>query len=92
MYAAGEFFHQFIFGVIAMRPKAYAPEAGYRFQLLCRNTAYGREWEHCDYARDRQERNYLRTNYQQAYGAGWEFMSILLPAKYWPRAVAPVLA
>jgi hypothetical protein len=66
-----------------MKPKAYAPEQGYRFQILCRNQSYSREWEHCDYATDRADKLHLLTNYRQAYGAGWEFKTILLPARYW---------
>ena len=30
------------------KPKAYDPQTGYRYQILCRNVAYSREWEHCD--------------------------------------------
>jgi hypothetical protein len=70
-----------------MKPKAYDPQQGYRFQILCRNLSYSREWEHCDYAAERQERRHLLDNYRQAYGAGWEFRTILLPAKFWPAAV-----
>lgn len=66
------------------RPKAYSPEPGYRYQLLCRNPSISREWEHCDYAATKGEKNHLVTNYQQAYGSGWEFNIIILPAKYWP--------
>jgi hypothetical protein len=53
--------------------------------LLCRNPSYGRAWGHCDYAKDRCERNYLVGEYQLAYGAGWQFKSIQLPRKYWPK-------
>ena len=67
------------------RPQAYDPADGYRYQILCRNPAYGRAWEHCEYAEDRAERKHLVDNYRDAYGAGWEFRSILLPARYWPR-------
>lgn len=67
------------------RPKAYEPYPGQKFQLLCRNPEYGREWEHCDYAADRAERKYLLAEYRLAYGAGWQFQSILLPAKFWPK-------
>jgi hypothetical protein len=65
-------------------PKAYEPAEGYKYQLLCRNPQYGREWEHCDYAKDRAERNHLLHNYRMAYGAGWEFKTIPLPRKYHP--------
>lgn len=63
-------------------PKAYCPEQGYKFQILCRNQSYDRAWEHCDYAKDRKEKNYLIGEYRLAYGAGYEFQSILLPMKY----------
>ena len=66
-------------------PKAYDPEYGYRFQILCRNQQYSREWEHCDYAADNAERKYLLGEYRLAYGAGWEFKTIWLPEKYWPK-------
>jgi len=67
------------------KPQAYAPEYGYRYQLLCRHPAYARAYEHCDYATDRAERNHLLENYRMAYGAGWEFKTIALPRKYWPK-------
>lgn len=66
-------------------PKAYAPEQGYKYQILCRHHQYnGKEWEHCDYATDRTDKNYLLSNYRTAYGAGYEFKTVPLPAKYWP--------
>jgi len=73
------------------RPEAYDPQPGYRYQILCRNQAYsGRTWEHCDYAVDREDKKHLLSNYRQAYGAGWEFKTIMLPQKYWPgRAANP---
>lgn len=64
------------------RPIAYCPEQGYQYQILCRNQSYDRAWEHCDYAKDRKEKNYLIGEYRLAYGAGYEFQSILLPMKY----------
>ena len=67
------------------RPQAYEPQEGYRYQILARNQSYGRAWEHCDYAEDRQGKNYLIGEYKLAYGIGWEFKSILLPSKYWPK-------
>lgn len=66
------------------RPQAYDPQEGCRFQILCRNQAYSRAWEHCDYAKDIPERRYLVGEYRLAYGAGWEFKSIELPRRYWP--------
>lgn len=65
------------------RPAAYDPEPGYCYQILCRHQS--REWEHCDYAKDRAEKKYLVGEYRLAYGAGWEFKTIQLPAKYWPK-------
>lgn len=65
-------------------PKVYDPQYGYSYQILCRNQQYnGREWEHCDYAKDSKEKKFLIAEYRLAYGAGYEFKSILLPEKYW---------
>lgn len=64
-------------------PKAYDPQQGYRYQILCRNPEYnGREWEHCDYAKNWDERNFLIREYRMAYGRGYEFKSIMLHGKY----------
>lgn len=69
-------------------PKAYAPEEGYKYKILCRHPQYnGKEWEHCDYATDRAEKNHLLTNYRQAYGAEYEFKTITLPQKFWPKVI-----
>lgn len=65
------------------RPIAYDPQQGYRYQILTRNPSYSREWEHCDYATDRKELNYLLEEYHFAYGAGYEFKVMELPQKYW---------
>ena len=62
-------------------PKAYDPQQGYRHQILTR--AGEQEWEHCDYAKDRRERDYLLGEYRLAYGPGFEFKTILFPKKYW---------
>ncbi len=67
-------------------PKAYSPAQGYKFQILARNTAYGNAYDHCDYAKDSAEKNYLIGEYRLAYGAGWEFKTIRLPSAYWPKA------
>jgi hypothetical protein len=63
-------------------PKAYSPEPGQMYQLLCRKDSS--EWEHCDYATDRAEKNQMRDGYRMAY-RGFEFKTIMLPAKYWPK-------
>jgi hypothetical protein len=63
------------------RPQAYAPEQGYKWQRLGR--AGVRTWEHCEYAKDAAEKRYLLEQYRLAYGTGWEFRTILLPARYW---------
>ena len=69
------------------KPKAYEPEQGYMYHILCRHPSQGKQWEHCDYAGDRQERAYLIGEYRLSYGAGWEFKSILQPRRYWPKMV-----
>jgi hypothetical protein len=67
-------------------PKAYDPQDGYRYQILARHPKYnGRVWEHCDYATDKQDKSHLLTNYRLSYGKGYEFKTILLPVKYWPK-------
>lgn len=66
-------------------PKAYNPQDGYRYQILCLVPQYERAWEHCDYAADRTEKNYLIGEYRLAYGPSYRFKSILLPQKYWPK-------
>lgn len=68
-------------------PKAYQPEQGYAYQILCRNLQYSRAFEHCDYATSREDKKYLLTEYRLAYGAGWEFKCILLPVKYHPKSI-----
>ena len=43
----------------------------------------GKEWEYCNYAKDKNTKDKLINEYKIAYRAGWEFKSILLPKKYW---------
>lgn len=64
------------------RPKAYSPEYGCKYQILvlCPND---RAYEHCDYAKDKAEKDYLLGEYRLAYGAGFSFKTIPLPKKYW---------
>ena len=69
-----------------MRLQAYDPQPGYRYQIVCRNQAYTRAFEHCDYAADRADRDHLLKEYRLAYGAGWEFKTVQLPKKYHPQA------
>jgi len=64
------------------QPKAYEPEYGYKYQILVM-TPYDRAYEHCDYAKDKKEKDYLIAEYRMAYGVGHTFKSILLPEKYW---------
>ena len=67
-------------------PKAYAPIDGQKYQILCCNPAYDRAFEHCDYAKDKTERDYLLGEYALAYqGSGYTLRAILLPCKYWPK-------
>ena len=46
-------------------------EQGQKWQLLTRYKAD--EWEHCDYAKDNKEKNYLLSEYRMAYGSDFEF-------------------
>lgn len=64
------------------RPQAYEPQQGYKYQILTKG-ADSRAFEHCDYAKDKAEKNHLLTEYQLAYGAGFSFKVITLPRKYW---------
>lgn len=66
------------------KPQAYAPEPGQRFQILCQHPDFGRSFEHCDYAKDKQELQHLLDNYRMAYGPGWRFKTITLPRRFWP--------
>jgi hypothetical protein len=63
-------------------PKAYDPQHGYKYQILVLCPGQ-REYEHCDYAKDNEEKRYLIGEYRLSYGAGFSFKSILLPRKYW---------
>ncbi|GIN25538.1 MULTISPECIES: hypothetical protein [Bacillota] len=51
-------------------PKAYEPQQGYKYQILVK-TPYDRAYEHCDYAVDKADKNYLLGEYSLAYGAGY---------------------
>jgi hypothetical protein len=64
--------------------KNYCPEYGYRYQILCKS-GYDRAFEHCDYATNRQEKNYLLGEYSMAYGNGFQFKVVQLPYKYWHK-------
>lgn len=68
------------------KPKAYEPAQGYMYQLFTRSVD-DRVWEHCDYAVDRKDKNYLLGEYRLAYGNGFAFKSIELPRKYWNKIV-----
>lgn len=48
-----------------------------KYQLLCRQ-GRDQDWEHCDYAVDEEERDYLLGEYKLAYGKGWQFKVIKL--------------
>lgn len=63
-------------------PQAYSPEKGYKYQILVK-TPYDRAYEHCDYAKDFEEKKYLINEYSMAYGPGFTFKSILLPQYCW---------
>lgn len=67
-------------------PKAYDPLQGYKYQILCKYLDHpNREWEHCDYAKDLKEKNYILEEYKLAYRGLFEFKVITLPKKYWPK-------
>lgn len=75
------------------KPVAYDPQEGYRFQILCRSSYTYPQWEHCDYATDKADKKHLLDEYALAYkGMGFEFMTIQLPRKYWPKPEAKVAA
>ena len=65
------------------RPKAYSPEQGYRYQLLCKSP-YDRAYEHLDYAKDKTEKKHLLDEYKLAFSPGFSYTTIELPQKYWP--------
>lgn len=67
------------------KPKAYSPADGYVFQIFTRQIGHGVQWEHCDYAKDANEKKYLIGEYRLAYGSSFEFKSIMLPMRYWPK-------
>jgi regulation of enolase protein 1 (concanavalin A-like superfamily) len=61
-------------------PKAYEPMQGQKYQILCK---YKNDfWEHCDYARTKEEKDFLLKEYKLAYGNEFTFKTILLPKKY----------
>lgn len=66
-------------------PKAYDPEEGYKYQILCKYQ--NQPFEHCDYATDKKEKDYLLGEYRLAYGNEFSFKVILLPQKYWKEVV-----
>lgn len=62
------------------RPKAYNPQQGYRYQLLIWDS-YNREYDHLDYAKDKEEKDYLLNEYKLANHYGIKVIE--LPQKYW---------
>lgn len=70
-------------------PKAYAPEVGYRYQILRRPWFGEQPWEHLAYAVGEADRRRLLQDYRQAYGDEWQFNTIQLPETYWPKASNP---
>lgn len=63
-------------------PLAYEPQQGSKYQILTKYRSE-RAFEHCDYAKDKQEKEYLLNEYKLAYGSNYTFKVILLPKKYW---------
>lgn len=66
--------------------KAYNPEYGYKYQILTKYRGE-RSFEHCDYAKDKEEKKYLLDEYKLAYGYDFTFKTIILPMKYWTAKV-----
>jgi hypothetical protein len=62
------------------KPKAYEPQSGYMYQLLQYDN-YNREYDHLDYAKDREEKQYLLNEYRISGVKGLK--AIQLPKKYW---------
>ena len=63
------------------KPKIYEPAQGYSYQVLFRGDG-SREWDHCDYAEDSFDKDYLLQEYRLA--GGGEYKAIALPEKYHP--------
>lgn len=67
-------------------PKAYDPQPGYKYQILCRyKRSSSREWEHCDYVQPDEEKNKILEEYRLAYRGEFDFKVITLPKKYWTK-------
>ena len=65
------------------KPATYEPEQGYRYQILTKSKT-ARAYEHLDYARNRQELEYLIGEYRLAFTNGDHiFKTIKLPMKFW---------
>lgn len=64
------------------KPLAYKPEYGFQYQILTRPPGE-KAYEHCDYAKDKTEKDHLLNEYRLAYGTGFFFKAIPLPRKYW---------
>ena len=73
-------------GAILMTlPKAYDPQPGYKYQILCRHPEYAPgEWEHSEYCEGEQERVAYLAELRLAYGHAWQFKVIRLPRRCWP--------
>lgn len=74
------------------RPKAYEPERGYKYQIFRRNQSFDRTWEHCDYAKDRDEMKRLIKKHKLACGTGWEVEFTILPFQYHPKTQVDLIA
>jgi hypothetical protein len=63
------------------RPKAYDPCIGQKYQLFGRWNS-NEEYDHLDYARTKQEKDYIISEYHLGSPA-YMIKAILLPRKYW---------
>lgn len=65
-------------------PKAYEPFQDQMFQFLLWDE-FNREYDHLDYAEDKEEKKHLLTEYRLVYSGGQRIKVITLPQKYWKK-------
>lgn len=66
-------------------PKAYQPTYGQKYQILLYDE-YNREYDHLDYAKDKQELKFILTEYRISIPSG-RVKTITLPQKYWKEKI-----
>jgi hypothetical protein len=65
------------------QPTAYEPQHGVMFQIFCR-MLQTEKWQHCDYAGNTKEKDFLLEAYAFDYPISMKFKTIQLPKSYWP--------